>query len=111
MTNEFDIIDHPMVIFWMKELLKSEPLALATMTEGNIQRFRKMFGDEDGKTQRFQYWRRDHLGVVIYIYSDKKNTYYKTQYLGDLNMFVQDKKIGSYLTGFLTKLQKEMLSN
>lgn len=109
MTNEFDIIDHPLVLFWIKDYAKNEPLGLAFLTQGNQLVFKRKWGPPDGQTQRFQYWKRDHLGITIYVYSDENMTFYKVQYLGEKEMFTQDKKMGSYLTGFLSKLTKEIL--
>ena len=111
MTNEFDIIDHPLVFLWIKEYAKNEPLGLCFLTQGNNYFFKKIWGSANGNTQKFDYWKKDHLGITIYVYSDSQSTYYKVQYLGDKEMFIQDKKMGSYLTGFLSKLTKEILIN
>jgi hypothetical protein len=109
MTNEFDIIDHPLVLLWLKEYLKNEPLGFVFLIQGNLNFFKSIWGDAAGKTQRFEYWKKDHLGITIYVYADEQSTYYKVQYLGNKEMFVLDKKMGSYLTGFLNKLTKEIL--
>lgn len=111
MTNEFDIITHPLVLHWLRDYAKSEPLGLAFLTQGNEKFFQKKWGKSSGQTQRFQYWKRDHLGITIYVYSDENSSFYKVQYLGEKEMFIQDKKMGSYLTSFLSKLTKEILSN
>lgn len=108
MTNEFDIILHPLVLLWLKEYAKTEPLGLAFLTQSNQSLFQKKWGNADGQTQRLQYWRRDYLGITMYVYSDDSISFYKVQYLGDKEAFIQDKKMGSYLTGFLTKLTKEV---
>lgn len=110
MTNEFDIIEHPLVLMWLKEYAKTDPLGLTFLTQGNSEFFMKIWGEPAGKTQKYNYWKKDYLGITIYIYSDKEVTYYKVQYLGEKEMFTQDKKMGSYLTGFLAKLIKEILN-
>jgi hypothetical protein len=111
MTNEFDIIDHPLVNLWLREQAKKEPLFLVTITEGNIVNFNKMWGTQTGLTKRFHFWKREHHGITIFVYSDNHETFYKVQYLGSKENFIEDKKIGSYLTGFLTKLGKEFLQS
>lgn len=110
MTNEFDILEHPLVLLWMKDYAKSEPLGFCFLTQGNHNYFKKIWDSPTGKSQKFEYWKRDYLGITIYVYSDENSTYYKVQYLGEKEMFVQDKKMGSYLTGFLNKLTKEIIS-
>jgi len=110
MTNEFDIIDQPIVLLWFKNFAKNEPLGFSFLTQGNDQLFTNMWGKPNGNTQKFNYWKRDHLGITIYVYSDNHATFYKVQYLGEKTMFQQDKKMGSYLTGFLEKLAKEILA-
>ena len=110
MTNEFDIITHPLVLHWIKDFAKAEPLGLAFLTQGNQKFFKAKWGACTGETQKFHYWKRDHLGITIYVYSDEISSFYKVQYLGERDMFIQDKKMGSYLTGFLSKLTKEILA-
>lgn len=39
MTNIFDIYEHPLVAFWVKELFKNEPLALCVLTQSNLDLF------------------------------------------------------------------------
>jgi hypothetical protein len=111
MTNEFDIFDHPLVFMWFKDYAKNEPLGFCFLTQGNSDYFKKTWGDSAGKTQNFQFWKKNHLGITIYVYSDNETTYYKVQYLGGKDMFMQDKKMGTYLTGFLSKLVKEVLNH
>lgn len=106
MSQEIDIIEHPFVVLWLKDLTKNDPLCFATLIEGNISRFKKQFGQPTGKTQRYLFWKKDYLGITIFIYSDNYNTFYKIHYLGAKEIFVQDKKIGSYITGFLDKIIK-----
>lgn len=110
-TNEFDIIEHPMVASWVREYVKTEPLGVCFLTQGNTNLFHKMWGKEDGLTKKSKYWTKDHLGITIYVYSDDSSSFYKVKYLGDRDMFLSDKKMGSYLTGFLTKLTKDILSS
>lgn len=109
MTNEFDIIEHPLVLMWLKEYAKTEPLGLAFITQGNKFIFKQKWGAPVGQNKNFSYWKRDHLGIIIYAYSDDNMTFYKVQYLGEKEMFIQDKKMGSYLTSFLHKLTKDIL--
>jgi hypothetical protein len=110
MTNEFDIIDHPLVLLWFKEFAKNEPLGFAFLTKGNTEYFKNIWGNPNGLTQKTSYWKRDYLGITIYIYSDEISTFYKVQYLGEKETFTSDKKMGSYLIGFLTKFSKELIS-
>ena len=109
MTSEFDIIDHPNVFFWLKDLAKNDPLAFCTLGSGNSYTFRELWGKPTGSTQRFEYWKKDYLGITIFIYTDKITTFYKVQYLGEKNIFTQDKKIGAYISSFLSKLTKDLL--
>lgn len=109
MTNEFDLIEHPLVLLWLKEYAKNNPLGLCFLIQGNVDNFKKIWGDPHSSTKNYLYWKKDYLGIVIYVYSDDNATYYKAQYLGDKDMFIQDKKMGSYLTGFLSKLTKEII--
>jgi len=109
MTNEFDFIDNPVVLLWFKNFAKSEPLGFTFLTQGNQKLFSRFWGTSNGVTQKFNYWKRDYLGITIYVYSDNDATFYKVQYLGDKTMFQQDKKMGTYLTGFLEKTIKEIL--
>lgn len=111
MTNEFDIIEHPMVLMWFLEYAKNEPLGTAFLTKGNVNFFNKKWGKPTGKAQEHNYWKRDYLGITLYLYSNENETFYKVQYLGEQDMFISDKKMGSYITGFLTKLTKEILDN
>jgi hypothetical protein len=110
MTNEFDIIEHPLVILWLKEFAKNEPLGLIFLTGGNVSLFKNKWGNPSGATQNLQYWKREHSGINIYVYADENITFFKVQYLGDKEKFLQDKKIGTYITGFLSKLTKEFLN-
>jgi hypothetical protein len=110
MTNEFDIIDHPLVLLWFKEFAKNEPLGFSFLTKGNINYFKSIWGPSSGQTQKFAYWKKEYLGINIYIYSDETATFYKVQYLGEKDNFINDKKMGSYLIGFLTKFNKELIA-
>ncbi len=109
MTSEFDIIDHPNVFSWLKELSKNDPLAFATICGGNISGFKALWGKPTGTTQRFDYWKKDYLGITIFIYSEKQTTFYKVQYLGEKDIFLKDRKIGVYISSFLSKLTKDLL--
>lgn len=109
-NNEYDISDHPMVLNWMKDLAKNDPLALITLTGGNEKLFKSLFGDSNGRTKRFAYWKKEHLGMNFIIYSNDVNTFYKIHHLGEYDNFVQDKKIGVYITGFMNKTLKDMSS-
>lgn len=111
MTNEFDIIEHPIVALWLKEQCKKEPLFLITLTQGNINFFTKLWGPRNGLTKRFHFWKQEYMGITLYIYSDNNSTFYKIQYLGPKEYFIADKKIGTYLNNFLTKLHKDFLNN
>lgn len=111
MTNEFDIFDHPLVFMWFKEYAKTDPLGFTFLTQGNADYFKKIWGVHTGKIQNYLYWKRDYLGITLYVCSDHEATFYKVQYLGTKEMFTQDKKMGSYLTGFLSKLTKEILQS
>lgn len=111
MTNEFDIIEHPLVFMWMKEYAKTDPLGFVFLTQGNAEFFEHFWGASSGKTQKYQYWKKDHLGITLYVYSDDNITYYKVQYLGDKETFITDRKMGAYLTGFLSKLVKEIINH
>lgn len=110
MTNEFDIIDHPLVLLWFKDFAKNEPLGFSYLTKGNVTYFTSIWGAPAGQTQKFSYWKREYLGITIYVYSDESATFYKVQYLGEKEAFMNDKKMGSYLTGFLSKYSKEVIS-
>ncbi len=109
MTNEFDIIEHPAVVLWFKEFAKSEPLGFSYLIKGNEEYFKNTIGKPEGQTQKFSYWKKDYLGITIFIYSDSNTTFYKVQYLGEREGFINDKKMGSYLIGFLTKFSKEII--
>lgn len=109
MTNEFDLMDHPMVFSWFKDFIKNEPLGYIYITEGKDDLFIKKWGKPDGELKDTKYWKKDYLGITIYVYSNQKVTYYKVQYLGDKEKYQLDKKMGSYLTGFLNKLIKEIV--
>ncbi len=111
MTNEFDIIDHPMVFSLLQELASKEPLALCFLTQGNKDNFYSKWGKAIGQKQSFEYWAKDYLGITLFVYSNSESSYYKVRYLGDREMFVNDKKMGSYLTGFLSKTIKEFIDN
>ena len=111
MTNEFDFIDHPSVLFWLKEYGKTEPLGLSFLTQGNSDYFTYLWGTPNGETQKFSYWKRDYLGITIFVYSDSNSTFYKSQYLGEKDTFINDKKIGAYLIGFFISLVKEIIND
>ncbi len=108
--SEYDIIDHPTVFFWLKDLAKNDPLAFVVLTENNLERFNKVFGKPHGTTQKFKFWKKEHLGITIFLYTNKEASFYKVQYIGDNQAFSQDKKIGAYITGFLNKLLKDLLN-
>lgn len=110
MTNEFDVIEQPMVALWLKDQARSNPLGFISLTGNNVQRFHKNLGKPHGTTQRFQFWKQDYLGFIIFIYCDNESTYYKIQYLGTKDIFVKDKKVAAYITGYLNSLIQETLS-
>lgn len=110
MTNEFDIIEHPLVQLWLKDFAKIEPLGFSFLVQGNFDFFKNMFGAPTGQAAKFSYWKREHLGITIFIYSSNLATFYKVQYLGEREAFINDKKMGSYLTGFLQKFTKDLVS-
>lgn len=112
MTNIFDIYEHPLVAFWVKELFKNDPLALCVLTQSNLDLFSKMWEKPtDAKIGGYTVWKRDHLGITVFAYVNEEITFYKVQYLGEKDMFVNDKRMGTYLTSFLTKLQKEIFNH
>jgi len=108
MTNEFDIIEHPLVAKWFAEFAKTEPLGFSFLTRGNIEYFESIWGKSTGQAQGFLYWKREYLGIIIYVYSDENSSFYKVQYLGTKDLFVNDQKMGSYLLEFLNKFVKEI---
>lgn len=110
MTNEFDIITHPLVFLWLKEFAKNEPLGFVFLINGHMDYFKSIWGIESGKTNSFSYWKKEYLGINIFIYSDNETTFYKVQYLGEKENFINDKKMGAYLTGFLSKFSKELIA-
>lgn len=110
MTNEFDIIEHPLVLAWLKEYAKTEPLGFCFLTQGNTDYFRKIWNKSPtSRTSRYDYWQINHLGITLFIYSNKDETVYKVQYLGEKDIFLQDKKIGSYIISFIQKLTEGLI--
>lgn len=109
MSTELDIIDHPQVFTWLKDLSRQDTMAFVTLCGGNCDTFKSLWGKAHGKTQRFDYWKKEHLGTTIFVYTDKYTTFYKVQYLGEKEIFLQDKKIGAYVIAFLSRLAKELL--
>lgn len=109
MATEFDAIEHPNVFSWFKDLAKNDALAFATLCGGNYDAFKALWGSPNGKTQRFDYWKKDYSGITVFIYTEKTTTFYKVQYLGERDIFLQDRKIGAYLNAFLSKLTKDLL--
>ena len=59
------------------------------------------------KKETFRY---HYLGITIFVYSSEIVTFYKVQYLGARDTFINDKRMGSYLIGFLTKFSKEIIA-
>lgn len=108
--TEIDIINHPVVQIWFKELAKNEPLKFLSLTDGLKENISKIYGKPSGETQRFAFWKKEHLGVSMYIYTDDKTSYYKIQYMGNEEQFLSDKKIGVYITVFLSKFLKDLES-
>lgn len=108
--NEFDIIEHPLVQLWLKDFAKIEPLGFSFMCQGNYEFFKNMWGEPTGQTKKFPYWLRPHLGIDVYVYSSAFATFFKVEYHGNKEAFVNDKKMGSYLTGFLNKFTKDLIS-
>lgn len=109
MTNEFDIIEHPSIILWLREFAKNEPLGFSYLLKGNLDFFNSNWGVPEGQNQKFTYWKRDYLGITIFVYSSDVATFYKVQYLGSRETFINDKRMGSYLIGFLTRFSKEII--
>lgn len=110
LTSEFDIIEHPNIFAWIQDLAKKNPLAFVSICGGNVDSFKKLWGDPDGQTQRFDYWKRDYLGITIYVYSEKSTTFYKVQYLGSKEVFLQDKRSGAFISSFLSKLVEDLVN-
>ena len=36
--NEFDIIEHPSVLLWLKEYAKNDPLGFCFLIQGNLEK-------------------------------------------------------------------------
>lgn len=104
MMNEFDIIDHPLVFLWFKSFVKTNPFALSFLFSGDANFFKSLYGNPIGKMQNFDFWKINHLGIVIFIYFDGTNVVYKVQYLGDKNLFIDDQNISKHIIDFLLDL-------
>lgn len=108
MTNEFDIIDHPLVKLWLANYAKTDPLALDFLTQGNDEYFTKIMGKPQDNVMKYNYWVQQHSGFTIYVYSNEHSTIYKVKFLGEKESFINDSRIGSYIIGFLEKFIKMM---
>lgn len=108
MTNEFDIIEHPLVKLWLSNYAKTDPLALDFLTQGNTSYFTDLMGKPQGNSMKYDYWIEQHSGFTIYIYSNNSASMYKVKFLGEKEAFVNDNRIGSYIIGFLEKFIKTM---
>lgn len=108
MTNEFDIIIHPLVKLWLANYAKTDPLALDFLTQGNKDYFTKIMGKPQGNAMKYDYWVQQYSGFTIYVYSNEQSTIYKVNFLGEKEAFINDNRIGSYIIGFLEKFIKMM---
>lgn len=105
-TSKYDIIDHPLVFLWLKDLGRHEPLALATILGGNRENFKNFFGQYNQKDMNFDYWIVDYIGIKLIIGSNEIKSVYKISYMGEKNDFIKDKQIGSYIISFLNKMME-----
>ena len=104
MTNEFDVLDHPMLIAWFDSLALKDPLGVCFVTGDNLKLFHATWGAPDGYAKRgdsFEYWHKDHLGISIFIYANNASTYFRVKYFGSKASFLQDEKMGSYLVTYM----------
>lgn len=107
-NNEFDIIEHPLAVLWMANFMKNEPLGFVTIINPNLEMFSKMWGEPQTAPGGNKVWRREQMGVNFYVYTNEHSTVYKIQYMGTKDLFKQDKKIGNFITLFLSKLIEEI---
>lgn len=103
MNKEFDIIENPIVFLWFKDLAKNDPLAFSTIIGGNKENFRNYFGSPTTTDTKNEYWTQDYMGINITLISDNYKTVFKISYLGDKNIFIQDRKMGMNIVSFLNK--------
>lgn len=106
MTNEFDIIQHPMFQMWLSDLATRDPLCVSFLIKGNMDSFEAIWGKPSEIVNRDHCWRKEYLGTKFFVYSNDQSTYYKVEYLGSYEMFLEDKRMGSYITGFMNSLLK-----
>lgn len=102
--KEFDIIENPLVFLWFKDLAKNDPLAFITITNSNKINFRNYFGKPTNREGKYECWKQDYMGINITLLTDNYKTFIRISYLGEKEIFIQDKKIGIYITSFLNKL-------
>lgn len=102
--KEFDIMENPLVFLWFKDLAKNDPLAFITITNSNRINFKNYFGDPIGREGKYECWKQDYMGITIYLLTDNFKTIFKVSYLGEKEIFIQDKKMGIYITSFMNQL-------
>ena len=105
-SDTIDVSLNPLVLLWMKEKCKRDPIAFCRLIENNKKRFKRLFGT-GVNAEEYGYdlaWGIEELGIPIYILSSPKGTIYKIHYPGGDRAFAADRKIGSAITAFLEKL-------
>lgn len=104
MNKEFDIIENPLVFLWFKDLAKNDPLAFSTIIGPNKENFRNNFGQPTKVENKAEHWTQDYMGIKISLITDNQRTHFKVSYLGEKDIFIQDRKMGTYINSFMNKL-------
>ena len=109
-ADTVDVSINPLVLLWMKEKAKRDPIAFCRLAENNSKRFKRLYGNgvhaEDVGSEYA--WSIEELGIPLFLLSGPSGSIYKIHYPGGDRAFAADRKMGSAITAFLERLLLEL---
>ena len=109
-SDTVDVAINPLVLLWMKEKAKRDPIAFCRLVENNSKRFKRIYGvgvnaEEVGAELA---WSIEELGIPLFLLTSQQGSQYKIHYPGGDRAFAADRKMGSAITSFLERLVLEL---
>lgn len=110
--QQFDVIDHPAVALWMKDVMRKDPEGFLKLMGNNVDFFTRYFGKptwrDPGEKGWTHGWSAYENSLQWLILTGKCGTIFRVRLPTSSEAYLADPKVGVGLVGFLSSLYKNI---